>query len=70
MRLPAELREALDKTGLPWEVEASKRHNKVKLSGKLVGIYPLGKKQESDRRPLLNTISQVRAAARQIKEAQ
>ena len=67
MKLPCELREALEKTGLPWEVEASKKHNKVKLAGKLVCVYPHGKKQESDRRALLNTISQVRRAAQELR---
>jgi hypothetical protein len=69
VKLPAELREALDRTGLPWGVEEGTKHNKVKLAGRLVGIYPRGKRQEGERRSLLNTIAQVRNAARQIKEA-
>lgn len=67
MRLPEELREALVKTGLPWEVEASKKHNKVKLAGRLVCVYPLGKRRDAEKRSLLNTISQVRRAAQELK---
>jgi hypothetical protein len=68
MRLPFELREALDKTGLPWEIELGSKHHKVKLCGKLVAVFPRGKKHEAEKRSLLNTISQVRNAARQLKE--
>ncbi len=68
MKLPFELREALDKTGLPWGIEDGKKHNKVKICGKLVAVFPRGKERGSDRRSLLNTIAQVRTAARQIKE--
>lgn len=67
MKLPCELREALERTGLPWDVEMGKKHNKVKLAGRLVAVYPHGKKQDSDRRALLNTISQVRHAAQEIR---
>lgn len=69
MKLPVELREALDKTGLPWEIENGKKHNKVVLNTRLVGVFPHGKKCDANRRSLLNTITQVRAMARQIKEA-
>lgn len=68
MKIPAELREALDKTGLPWEIEVGGKHKKLRLSGKLVGIIPLGKQQCRDKRSLLNTLTQVRLAARKIKE--
>lgn len=67
MRLPAELREALDKTGLPWDVEAGKKHYKVKLAGRLVAVYPHGKAQERYRRALLNTITQVRRTAQELR---
>ena len=67
MKMPDALREALDKTGLPWEVENSKKHNKVKLAGRLVCVYPHGKARDVDRRALLNTITQVRHAAQELK---
>ena len=67
MRLPEELREALVKTGLPWEVIQGGKHNKVKLAGKLVAVYPLGKRRDAEKRSLLNTVSQVRRAAQELK---
>lgn len=67
MKLPEELREALDGTGLPWEAEAGKKHYKVKLAGRLVAVYPHGKAQERYRRALLNTITQVRRTARELQ---
>lgn len=66
MKLPDQLREALDKTGLPWEVIKGGKHNKVKLAGKLVAVYPLGKGRDAEKRSLLNTVSQVRRAAQEI----
>ena len=67
MKLPAALREALDRTGLPWGIEVGKKHNKVKLAGRLVAVYPLGKAQDTHRRALLNTITQVRRMAQELR---
>lgn len=67
MKMPEELREALDQTGLPWELERGKKHNKVKLAGRLVAVYPHGKAQDAYRRALLNTITQVRRTARELR---
>ncbi len=68
MKLPAKVREALEETGLPWEVVNGARHYKVKLAGKLVGVYPHGKVKETEKRSLLNTVSQVRRAARELRD--
>jgi hypothetical protein len=67
MKLPERLREALDATGLPWVIELGGKHYKVRLAGKLVSIYPKGKGHETDKRALLNTITQVRRAARELQ---
>lgn len=67
MKMPNELREALEKTGLPWRSEEGTKHYKIKLAGRLVAIYPKGKKREANLRVLLNTISQVRRAAREFQ---
>ena len=69
MKMPKELREALDRTGLPWEVQNGKKHNKVKLVGRLVGVYPHGRKQEAEKRSLLNVITQVRHTAQEISSS-
>ena len=67
MRLPDRLREALEETGLPWEIVEGGKHHKVKLAGRLVAVYPMGKAKEAEKRSLLNTISQVRRAARELR---
>jgi hypothetical protein len=67
VKLPDRLREALDETGLPWEVVCGGKHHKVKLAGKLVAVYPHGKAREAEKRSLLNTITQVRRAARELR---
>ena len=67
MKLPERLREALNGTGLPWDIELGKKHYKVRMAGKLVGIFPKGKAQDTDRRALLNTITQVRRAAQELQ---
>ena len=67
MKIDPRLADALDATGLPWTTECGTKHYKVRLAGKLVAIYPRGKKQESDKRALLNTITQVRHAAQELK---
>lgn len=67
MKLPNEMRTALDATGLPWEVEPGKKHQKIKLGGRLVAILPYGKEQSAYKRALLNTISQIRRAAQELK---
>lgn len=67
MKIDPRLEAALDATGLPWIVEDGKKHHKVKLAGKLVAVYPYGKKQDAYKRALLNTITQVRRVAQELK---
>lgn len=69
MKPPPELVAALDSTGFAWRIESGKKHKKVKLEGRLVAILPHGKEQTAYRRALLNTITQVRRAARELKGA-
>ena len=68
MKLHAKIREALEETGLPWDIELGSRHLKIKVSGRLAGILPKGKLQTNHSRSLLNTVSQIRNVAREIKE--
>ena len=67
MKLPDEMRAELDATGFPWEIEPGKKHQKIKLGGRLVAILPHGKEQRSYRRALLNSITQVRRMAREMR---
>lgn len=64
MKLPAPIKEALNATGKPWEIEQGKRHHKIKLNGRMVGILPLSSFQTSDMRCIKNTVSQIRRAAK------
>jgi hypothetical protein len=66
--LPDRVRDALDETRLPWELELGSKHWKIKLAGKLVGIVPKSKKMhDASDRPIKNTIAQIRRAAKEIR---
>jgi len=67
MKLPNEMRAELDATGIPWEIEPGKKHQKIKLGGRLVAILPHGKEQSAHKRSLLNAVTQVRRMARELK---
>lgn len=64
MKLPPRIEEALNATGKAWSIEQGKRHHKIKLEGRMVGILPLSGFQTTDMRCIKNTISQIRKAAR------
>lgn len=64
MKLPPRIEEALNATGRPWSIEQGKRHHKIKLDGRMVGILPLSGFQTTDMRCIKNTVSQIRKAAR------
>jgi hypothetical protein len=67
MKIPDGVREALEETRLPWGLETGGKHYKVKLAGRLVGVLPKGKHTSTYKRSILNTIAQVRRAAKEIK---
>jgi hypothetical protein len=66
--VPDVVREALEATGLPWSLETGSKHTKIKLHGRLVGIL---NRTERDvgrgRKAQLNTVRQIKAAAREIE---
>jgi len=65
MRIPNEIRAALEQCGHPYSLERGSRHIKIKVAGVLAGILPLGgKANSSDKRSTKNTIAQIRRAAR------
>ncbi len=62
-KINAEVKCELDKTGLPYEIEQGKRHLKIKVAGRLVGILPRdGKTSGGDQRSMKNLVSQIRRA--------
>lgn len=67
MRLPAEITVALDATELPWDMENGSKHYKIRVAGRLAGVYPKGKHSTADKRAVLNTVSQIRRVAREVK---
>lgn len=66
MQLNSSIRSALDSTGLPWKLIHGKRHRKIIVDGKMVGILPRKSKlsEAGCDRSMLNVISQIRRAAR------
>lgn len=67
MRLPSELTVALDATGLPWAMETGGKHYKIKVAGRLAGVYPKGGHNSADKRSLANTVAQIRRVAKEVK---
>ena len=42
MRILPVIEQALDSTGLPWEIGPGKKHHHIRVGGKLAGILPRG----------------------------
>jgi hypothetical protein len=63
-----EVYKALEKTGLPWEIKSGRRHWRIVLSGRQVGVLSYGKqsKQSRDESGKKNLIAQIRRAARDV----
>lgn len=70
MKVPPELEAALNESGFPWEVEIGSKHRKIRMAGRLVTIIPHGKKQEANRRVVLNTVGHVRRMAETLRGEQ
>jgi hypothetical protein len=67
-RLHPKLLEALDETGLPWDIEVGKKHNKLRVDGRLAVILSRGKPAEdANFRLIRNDIANIRRLAREIK---
>lgn len=61
MKVPPEVRSALEAKGQPWSIEEGKRHQKIKINGRLVGILPR-KPVDQGGRAQKNVIAQIRRA--------
>lgn len=64
-RLPPMLLKELD--GLPWALQPGRKHWQIRISGALVGIFPMGssKDEESSQRCSLNLRSNIRRWVRE-----
>ena len=68
MKIPEALRSELDNCGYPWDIENGKKHQKVRVAGRLAAILPHGKQSNRTLVPLKNTIAQVRRIVRELEE--
>ena len=66
MRLDPKVRKTLEETSLPWVVETGSKHFKVRLGGRLVGVYPHGKKTEASKHANSNLIANIKRLAREL----
>lgn len=64
MRLPKQVQQALDDTGLPYAVEPGKRHRKIRVEGRLVGILPMHTHDADNGRACKNIVAQIRRAGK------
>jgi hypothetical protein len=62
MKVDKRILAELEATGLPWDIDAGGKHDKLRLNGKLVGIVSRG--CETSPRALKNTISNIRRASK------
>lgn len=66
MRILPVIEQALNDTGMPWDIEQGKKHHHIRINGKLVGILPMGSKA-AETRTIKNCISQIKKAAKGIQ---
>ena len=66
LKLDKSIRGALDATGLPWTIEDGGKHCKIRLAGRLVGVFSKGK-NDKFARTVLNTISNIRRLERELR---
>jgi hypothetical protein len=66
-RIPPVLRELLDETGLPWELERGSRHWHVRLAGRRISVVPTTLKLDRGGRCFENMAAQIRRSARELK---
>jgi hypothetical protein len=64
VRIDSRVRKALETCGAPWEIKDGGRHYKIVVNGKLAGVLPKKGGDAPVSRSMLNTIAQIRRAAR------
>jgi hypothetical protein len=64
MRIDSRVQKALDDCGAPWELKQGGSHYKIIVNGKLAGVLPKKGGDAPMSRSMLNTITQIRRAAR------
>jgi len=66
MKLDPKIRKALEETSLPWAIETGSKHYKVRLSGRLVGVFPHGRKTEGSQHANANLLANIKRLAREL----
>ncbi len=66
MRLPQPVAEALDATGLPWQIVDGKKHKRVLLDGRQVLVVSHGSKAWGNWRNTKNAVCNIRRAAQEM----
>lgn len=66
LKLDKNIRGALDATGLPWAVETGSKHYKIRLAGRLVGVFSMGKNTQPSH-AIHNTVSNIRRLERELR---
>lgn len=61
----------IEAAGVPYVLEDGGKHIKIRIAGRMVGIYPKGKHARStaDHRAMLNLRAQVRRVIREVGNA-
>ena len=67
MKLHPKVRDALDTTGLPWEIRPGKRHDHLRVAGRLASVLPRAP-GEGDKRGHLNMIRDIKRLVEKLKE--
>lgn len=62
------IEQELNATGLPWSLQNGRKHQQIRLSGKLIGILPHGKESSANPRSTLNLRAQIRRASKELKD--
>lgn len=65
LKLDKNIQAALDATGLPWTVETGGKHYKIRLAGRLVGVFSKGKNAQPSH-SIQNTISNIRRLYKEL----
>lgn len=66
VRIPPNVADALQATGLPWTIETGSKHYHVRLAGYLVGVLPKGNTRDRHQRSTKNLISNIRNTTRKL----
>lgn len=65
-RIPTRIHSALLDTGLPWDIQNGKKHQKIYVKGHLVGVLSHGSHYDDEWVAIKNIVSQIRRKAKEL----